>query len=531
MPSPIELPTDPSLLGADQVALALGTDPVHGLTSAEAARRLAGDGPNLLKAVPPVPAWRRLLAQFQDPLVYLLLVAVAIALAAWAVEGRQGWPVDAVVIVAVVLLNAALGYAQEAKAASAVAALAHLAAASSSVLRDGRVQRVPSDTLVRGDLLVLAEGDAVGADARLLQAATLRVQEASLTGESEAVLKDAATLGAPAALGDRLNMVFRGSAVASGGARAIVTATGMATQIGAIARLLETTAEEPTPLQREVAGIGRMLGQAVVAIAVVVVATVLLVSEVHSASEVITVLLLGVSLAVAAVPEGLPAILSLVLALGVRRMAARNAIVKKLSSVETLGCASVICSDKTGALTRSEMTIERIASASGGSRVTGAGYVPEGHLEHAGQHLTAGPVHEEHLVVLGTGSLAGNASLRRTGRGEWEIQGDPTEAAFLVAERKLGAHERRLQRFERVAEIPFTSERKMMSTIERDLEQDGALMLVAKGAPDVLIARCTASASAPRCRCWTTRCANVRWPTSTAWATRHCARWRSPTGR
>ncbi|MBX3600419.1 MAG: cation-translocating P-type ATPase [Rubrivivax sp.] len=491
MPTVTEPPTDPSLRAAEAVVQALASDAERGLSTAEAARRLAADGPNLLKAVPPVPAWRRLLAQFQDPLVLLLLVAVAIALVAWAVEGRHGWPVDAVVIVAVVLLNAALGYAQEARAESAVAALARLAAPTSAVLRDGRVQRVPSETLVRGDLLVLAEGDAVGADARLLQAATLRVQEASLTGESEPVLKDAATLAAPAALGDRLNMVFRGSAVAAGSGRAVVTATGMATQVGAIAHLLETTAEEPTPLQREVAGIGRMLGRAVVVIAVVVVATVLLLSEVRSASDVITVLLLGVSLAVAAVPEGLPAILSVVLALGVRRMAARHAIVRKLSSVETLGCASVICSDKTGTLTRSEMTIERVASASGGSRVTGAGYVPEGHLEHAGAPLTGGPVHKEHLVVLSRGSLAGNASLRQADSGEWEIQGDPTEAAFLVAERKLGVHEARQRRFRRVAEIPFTSERKMMSTIERDEDQGGELLLVAKGAPDVLIARCT----------------------------------------
>ncbi|MCW5612029.1 MAG: cation-translocating P-type ATPase [Rubrivivax sp.] len=491
MPTVTEPPTDPSLQAAEAVVQALGSDAERGLGTAEAARRLAADGPNLLKAVPPVPAWRRLLAQFQDPLVLLLLVAVAIALVAWAVEGRHGWPVDAVVIVAVVLLNAALGYAQEARAESAVAALARLAAPTSAVWRDGRVQRVPSDTLVRGDLLVLAEGDAVGADARLLQAVTLRVQEASLTGESEPVLKDAATLAAPAALGDRLNMVFRGSAVAAGSGRAVVTATGMATQVGAIAHLLETTAEEATPLQREVAGIGRMLGRAVVVIAIVVVATVLLLSEVRSASDVITVLLLGVSLAVAAVPEGLPAILSVVLALGVRRMAARHAIVRKLSSVETLGCASVICSDKTGTLTRSEMTIERVASASGGSRVTGAGYVPEGHLEQAGAPLTGGPVHEEHLVVLSRGSLAGNASLRQADSGEWEIQGDPTEAAFLVAERKLGVHEARQRRFRRVAEIPFTSERKMMSTIERDEDQGGELLLVAKGAPDVLIARCT----------------------------------------
>jgi P-type E1-E2 ATPase len=201
---------------------------------------------------------------------------------------------------------------------------------------------------VRGDVLVLAEGDAVGADARLAESASLRVQEASLTGESEAVLKDAATLAAAAAIADRSNMVWKGTAVVQGSARAIVTATGMRTEMGAIAAMLDASTEPPTPLQADVARIGRRLGIAVVAIALVVVATVLLLSEIRSAADVVAVLLLGVSLAVAAVPEGLPAILSVVLALGVQRMAARNAIVKSLAAVETLGSASVICSDKTG---------------------------------------------------------------------------------------------------------------------------------------------------------------------------------------
>jgi magnesium-transporting ATPase (P-type) len=331
----------------------------------------------------------------------------------------------------------------------------------------------------------------VGADARLWQANTLRVLEASLTGESEAVLKDTATLGRPAPLGDRLNMVFKGTSVAQGTGRAVVTATGMATEMGAIAGMLEATVEAPTPLQREVARIGRMLGIAVVIIAIVVVGTVLLLSDIRGASDVITVLLLGVSLAVAAVPEGLPAIVSVVLALGVQRMAKRNAIVKKLSSVETLGCASVICTDKTGTLTRAEMTIERVVTASGDSRISGVGYAPDGQLRNADGALIAGPVLAEQSVVLSGGSLAGNADLRQGDDGAWEIQGDPTEAAFLVAERKLGVNERRERRFERIAEIPFSSDRKMMSSIERDRDHDGALVLVTKGAPDVLLERCT----------------------------------------
>jgi magnesium-transporting ATPase (P-type) len=490
MPAPDNPLGDPSLLSADAVAAALHTDLRHGLGSDEAATRRARDGANELRAAPRVPTWRRLLAQLQDPLVYLLLAAVAVALVAWAIEGR-GVPVDAIVIALVVALNAALGHAQEAKAENAVAALARMTAATCSVLRDGRPLRIPSAQLVRGDLLLLSEGDLVGADARLVQAAALRVQEASLTGESEPVLKDAATLSAPAALGERLNMVFKGTAVAQGSARAVVTAIGMDTEVGSIAGMLEATADEATPLQKEVARIGRMLGVAVVAIAIVVVTTILLISDIESASQVITVLLLGVSLAVAAVPEGLPAILSVVLAIGVQRMARRNAIVKSLSSVETLGSASVICSDKTGTLTRSEMTIQRVATASGDTHVTGVGYAPHGKVVHAGGEIAAGPLRDEHIVLLSGGSLAGNADLRQDDSGAWEIQGDPTEAAFLVAERKLDATGRRLRRFERIGEIPFTSERKMMSTLARDAERGGEVVLIAKGAPDVLIERCT----------------------------------------
>ena len=285
---------------------------------------------------------------------------------------------DAIVIALIVVLNAVLGYLQEAKAENAVAALARMTAVTSAVLRDGQVLRVPSAELVRGDVLVLGEGDAVGADARLVQAASLRVQEASLTGESEAVLKDAATLPAPAALGDRLDMVFKGTAVAQGTGRAVVTATGMDTEMGSIAEMLEATEEEPTPLQKEVGRIGRMLGIAVVVIAVVVVATILLISDIRSAADVITVLLLGVSLAVAAVPEGLPAILSVVLAHG---RAADGEAQRDRQEAVVGGDAGLRLghrSDKTGTLTRSEMTIERVMTASGGTHVTGVGYAPHG---------------------------------------------------------------------------------------------------------------------------------------------------------
>lgn len=485
---------DPSLLGIEAVVAALQTDPAAGLSAAEASRRLAQDGPNTLRAATRVSAWRRALAPFTDPLVVLLLAAAGVATGAWWIEGRHGWPMDAIVIGVVVVLNAVIGVLQEAKADSAVAALARMTAVTSSVIRDRQVQRIPSADLVRGDLLVLAEGDAVGADARLVRAATLRIQEASLTGESEAVLKDAATLADPVSLGDRLCMVFKGTAVAQGSGHALVTATGMDSEMGAIATLLDATTATPTPLQQEVTRIGRTLGLAAVVIAVGVIGTVLWLSgpaALRTADDLVRVLLLGVSLAVAAVPEGLPAVMSVVLALGVQRMAGRRAIVKTLAAVETLGSASVIASDKTGTLTRAEMTIVRVMTASGSTQVTGVGYAPDGRVEHQGAELANGPLRDEQTALLGGGSLAGNADLRQAADGAWEIQGDPTEAAFLVAERKLGTHERRATRFERVAELPFTSDRKMMSTIERDHDHGDERVLVSKGAPDVLLGRCS----------------------------------------
>jgi P-type Ca2+ transporter type 2C len=465
--------------------------PNEGLSSREAATRLQHDGPNELRSAPRTPAWRRLLAQFQDPLIYLLLAAIAIALTAWGIEGRTGWPIDAIVISTIVLLNGALGYVQEAKAQDAVAALARMTAGGSTVLRDGQLRRVPSAELVCGDLLVLNEGDAIGADAQLLECASLRVQEASLTGESEAVLKNAIPLPLSLPLSDRLDRVFKGTSVVQGSGRALVTATGMATEMGGVAAMLEATAPPPTPLEKEVGHLGRMLGIAIVAIAVVVVGTILLISHPRNAAELVEVLLLGVALAVAAVPEGLPALLTVVLALGVQRMARQHAIVKNLSSVETLGCASVICTDKTGTLTRAEMTIERVVTTSGSTRVTGAGYAPEGGVEHNGAALPAGPLRDEQVGVLSGGCLASNASLRQMPAGAWEVHGDPTEAAFLVAERKLGATEQRETRYTRIGEIAFTSERKMMSVVARDRARGDVAVLVTKGAPDVLLARCT----------------------------------------
>jgi magnesium-transporting ATPase (P-type) len=485
---------------AADVAADAGTDLAQGLTAPEAGARLARHGPNELAAAEAVPTWRKLLAQFADPLIYLLLAAVVVSLVAWAAEGAEGVPFDAIVIVVIIVLNGVLGFVQEARAEEAVAALQRMAAATASVRRDGRDERIPAAGVVPGDVLLLAEGDAVSADGRLVEAASLMVAEASLTGESEAVLKDVATLAGPAGLGDRLNMVFKGTAVTRGRGVAVVTGTGMSTEMGNVARLLGRTEQESTPLQREVAVIGRTLGLAVIVIAIVVVGAILLTADVETTSDVVAVLLVGVSLAVAAVPEGLPAVLSVVLALGVQRMASRRAIVKRLSSVETLGSASVVCSDKTGTLTRNEMTIERVVSGSGEAEVTGSGYRPEGELRADGRPLEEGALLEEVRAVLGAGSLANDAVLREAD-GEWTIQGDPTEAAFLVAEAKVrGLTEAREARFERVGEVPFTSERKLMTTLEADAEDAGGIDVVTKGAPDVLLGRCTAERVGGRIR-------------------------------
>ena len=481
---------------AAAIARELGTDPDRGLSGPEAARRLEADGPNELPSSPPPPAWRRFLEQFADPLVYLLLAAIVISVIAWILEGAHGVPVDAVVVAAVVVLNAVLGFVQESRAADAVAALSAMTRATSTVLRDGARVEVPSADLVVGDVLLLGEGDQVGADARLVSAASLRVIESSLTGEADAVSKSSAAVAPDAVLAERTGNVYRGTSVAQGTGRAVVTATGADTEMGAIAAMLDAAPDTPTPLSREIAQISKMLGVVVVVIAVVVVGTLLALSPTHEADTIIDALLLGVSLAVAAVPEGLPAILSVVLALGVQRMALHQAVVKKLTSVETLGSASVICSDKTGTLTKSEMTIQEVVTASGSMVVTGIGYAPEGDVAPDADRdgrpdvvPLSNALRDEVTVVLSGGAMASDAQLSQED-GVWRVLGDPTEGAFLVAERKLGTEGSRQGRFTRIGEVPFTSERKLMSVVYTDAAHDTTVML-SKGAPDVLLERCT----------------------------------------
>ncbi len=486
--SPAQPRWDASLLPSEEVLERLGSDQGTGLSSTEAAARLAAHGPNVLQVRRPVPLWRRALAQFADPLVSLLLVAILISGVAWAAEGAQGWPVDVLVIMAILAANAAIGVAQEKRAADAVAALARLTAPNATVLRDGRLRTVPAAEVVPGDVVELGEGDAIVADARLVSGRGLRVLEAVLTGESEAVAKDPAPLLAPAGVGDRLDMVHSGTAVVQGAGRAVVTATGMDTEAGAIAELLASTPQEQSPLQRDLARVSKVLGAGVIAIAAAVMLVTAILNGVHDLPDAVAVLLLGLSLAVAAVPEGLPAILSVTLAIGVQRMASRGAVVKRLHSVETLGCATVIATDKTGTLTRNEMTVQRVLTASGEVELSGTGYRSAG-----GARVLTGDLEElmaeVELVILG-GALANNASVSEAG-GTVEVHGDPTEAAFLVAARKLAGLEARVQAFERRGDIPFTADRRLMSSVgwHGPLAR---LAIVTKGAADVLLARCTA---------------------------------------
>ncbi|MGI9601205.1 MAG: cation-translocating P-type ATPase [Acidimicrobiales bacterium] len=468
----------------------------RGLTEDEAAARLEQYGSNELDKEPPVPLWRRALAQFTDPLVILLLVAVAISLLVWLAEGADELPFDAIVIAAILLLNAVIGLVQESRAQDAVDALQEMTLLEATVRRapvgdgPGEEERILAREVVPGDIVVLGEGDAVPADLRLVAVSGLQVAEAALTGESEAVTKRVEAVDVDAPLGDRLCMAYLGTEVTRGAATGVVVSTGMSTELGHIADLLQAQPEEPTPLQEEVARVGRFLGIAVVVIAVVVMGAILATTDIEDSSDLVEVALVGVSLAVAAVPEGLPAILTVVLALGVQRLAASGAIVKKLASVETLGSASVICSDKTGTLTRNEMTIRRIVTAHLDAELTGTGYAPIGETLTNGERVTDRVGLDEARAVLAGGSLASDATLHHDPDAGWTVIGDPTEGAFLAARPKVGLHPDDVAaRFSALGAVPFDAERKMMTTVHHDAERAAATVFT-KGAPDVLLARC-----------------------------------------
>jgi Ca2+-transporting ATPase len=475
---------------ADVVA-ALATDARCGLTGREVAERIAACGRNELPRAPPRPWWRKLAVQFASPLVLLLLAAALVSIGVWWLEHHEGLPFEALAILAIVLLNGLLGFAQEARAERAMASLRRMTAATATVIRDAERATIAAAEVVPGDLVVLDEGMTVPADVRVAVAVALRTNEAPLTGESAAVNKLASSVPVEAPLAERTSMAYAGTVVVAGHGLAIVTATGRATEFGRIAGLLAATEPEATPLQRQLEALGRILGIVVIAIAVVVGATILAMQASITTVVLSGVLLYTVSLAVSAVPEGLAAVTTVVLAVGMQRMARRNAIVRRLSAVETLGSATVIASDKTGTLTRNEMTVRAIVTAAGRTEVTGIGYAPVGELRAGGAPLAASAQHVEARRLLAAAALASNAELREVD-GQWCVQGDPTEGALVVAARKADLSAERLrQRFERVGELPFSAERRMMSTSHADAGLAGAHVLFVKGAPDVLLARCS----------------------------------------
>lgn len=470
---------------------ALHTDERNGLSETEARARLTRYGGNELTADKPAPAWKKFLAQFQDALVILLLVATAISVGLWFYERESALPYEAIAISAVVLLNAVMGYIQESRAESAVAALRQMAATLAHVIRDGERREVPATQVVPGDIILIEEGNTISADARVIQSTALQTAEAALTGESLPTSKNAASITGEFGIGDRHNMIFSGTSATYGRGRAVVVATGMHTEMGRIAGMLKEVPNETTPLQKELDRVGKMLGLVVIIIAAVMIATIMLVEHVSGFSAIFEVLILGVALAVAAVPEGLPAIVTVALSIGVQRMARRKAIVRHLAAVETLGSADVIASDKTGTLTKNEMTVRAVVTASGGVSLDGTGYVPEGDVTRSGGGRIDGPLRLELDRVLTAADRANNAVLQEHA-GRWTVQGDPTEGALVVAARKAGLEAEALEaRFERIGEVPFSSERKLMSTVHTDAKMRDHLLVFTKGAPDVLLTRCS----------------------------------------
>jgi Ca2+-transporting ATPase len=460
-------------LTPEQAFAALSTGP-QGLSQASARERLEQYGPNELARVKKITAWRILVRQFANLLIAILLVATGISF-------FLGERLDAYVILAIVLACVVLGFIQEYRAEKAAAALQKLAAPVATVIRAGKEREIPAREVVPGDVLVLRTGDRVAADARLLEEINLKADEALLTGESTAANKNPAPVAEPdQAVADRKCMVFGGTVITYGRGRAVVTATGMDTEFGKIARMLEEVVGGKTPLESRMVTIGRVLS--IICLAAAVGASLLGILRGHNWLE---MLIWGISLAVAAVPESLPAVVTGALAIGTTRMARKNAIVKRLPAVETMGCTTVICTDKTGTLTENQMTARRLFLDRQIIDVSGSGYEPAGTFQIGGAEVRA----EDQPVLAWAARIAmlcNDAALEEID-GNWAVRGDPTEGALLVLGRKMGLdHEGLLADYPRLAEIPFSSEAKRMSTFHRD--RDEVLMCV-KGAPESLLPR------------------------------------------
>ncbi|HEX4954829.1 MAG TPA: cation-translocating P-type ATPase [Thermoanaerobaculia bacterium] len=452
----------------------------QGLTSEEAARRLAQHGPNELAAAERVSPWALLFGQFKNVLVLILLGGAVLS-------GVLGHAVEAIAIAVIVLFAVVLGFIQEFRAERALEALKRMAAPNATVLRDGVERRLPTRELVPGDVVLLAAGDRIPADARLLEAVNLEIEEAALTGESVAVPKVTEALGdGELAVGDRKNMVFAGTTATYGRGRAVVTGTGMASEFGKIAGLLAGVEESRTSLQVALDRVGHTLARAAFAIiAVIIVASVIKARMNGEPVDLLDMLLFGIALAVAVVPEALPAVVTISLALGVQRMVKRHALVRRLPAVETLGSVSVICSDKTGTLTKDEMTVRRIVVAGQTLEVEGAGYVVAGRILAA-----EGDLPQEALArLLRAGALANDAKLTAAVDSEQRehLRGDPTELALVVAAAKGGVLKSDADAsWPRIGEIPFTSETRRMITLHEG--EDGRSFACAKGAPEAILA-------------------------------------------
>jgi magnesium-transporting ATPase (P-type) len=462
---------------AEKVRARLGTGP-GGLPSEEAAKRLQEHGRNELPAAPGPHPIRRFLAQFNNPLIYFLLAAAVAA-------GLIGHHVDAVVIAAVVLINAIVGFIQEGKAEKALSAIRKMISPHASVLRDGRRVSVPVAHLVPGDIVLLEAGDRVPADLRLTRARGLLVDEALLTGESVAAEKQEDPVAPDAALGDRLCMAFSGTLVAAGQGTGVIVATGGATEIGRISALIRGVEPLTTPLLRQIAEFSRRFFWAVITAAALLFAFATLVRDFRPADALVTV----VALSVGVVPEGLLAVITIALAIGVQRMAARNAAIRRLPAVETLGATSVICSDKTGTLTRNEMTTRRIVAAQHTILVTGSGYAPEGDLEAAGGDDDVAAVAAA-APLIRTGLLCNDAALRSVD-GRWLVDGDPMEGALVALAMKAGYNpEHARAEWTRLDEIPFDAQYRFMASLHRGPHGEQALLV--KGAPERVLEMCMA---------------------------------------
>lgn len=475
---PAQMPADTPwhALDAADAAGRLGS-PDEGLSGAEAAARLERFGPNRLTPPKRRPAWMRFLAQFHNLLIYVLLASGAVALL------MRHWT-DAGVIFGVVLVNALIGYIQEGKAEQALEAIRNMLSPQAVAMRDGHAVTLAAEELVPGDRVFLASGDRVPADLRLERTKGLLVQEAALTGESVPAAKASLPVAADAALGDRLGMAYAGTMVVQGQGTGIVVATGDGTEIGRIGHLLASVASVETPLLLQMARFGRWLTGGILVLAAITFAFGRLVHGEPWQDMVLA----AVGLAVAAIPEGLPAVMTITLAVGVTRMARRNAIIRHLPAVETLGSVGTICTDKTGTLTRNELLVQWVVTADGTYRVGGSGYAPEGEFSRDGR--LADPAREPVLLDLARAALLCNdADLHRNPGGDWLLAGDPTDGALLALAMKTGLEPAdELGRCPRRDAIPFESERQFMATLHHDHAGHG--ILVVKGAPERVLALC-----------------------------------------